>query len=140
MRPFDHAWRLLKTGDKPVMEGFTAERENPSIEQIRAHASMAGFEPEPHSIYQKRPPIWHASQVDGAGRPKKRPPLPPRGYHAGGGYKGVKEQLMAEETPDYEKFPNYQSIVQQLGEEPHSSSIADYLTQRSEVTHPAPPM
>jgi len=140
MRPFDHAWLVLKTGDKPFMEGFTAERENPSIEQIRAHAEEAGFEPEPHSIFTRPPPIWHASQVDGAGRPKERTPPPPRGYHAGGGYKGVKEQMMAEETPDYEKFPNYQSVMQGLGNEPRSSSMADYLTQRSEVTHPAPPM
>ncbi|MDB4345498.1 hypothetical protein OAA43_00320 [bacterium] len=119
MRPFDHAWLVLKTGERPIMEGFTAERDNPSIEQIRAHAEKAGFEPNQHSFLSSRTPP---------------------GYHAGGGYRGVKEQMMAEETPDYEKFPNYQSVMQGLGNEPRSSSMADYLTQRSELTHPTPPM
>ena len=132
MQPFDHAWLVLKTGDKPFMQGFTAERDNPSIEQIRAHAEKAGFIPAPSGV--KRTQGYHRpARID------NWPNWPP---HTRGipGYKGVKEQMMAEETPDYEKFPNYQSVMQGLGNEPRSSSMADYLTQRSEVTHPAPPM
>lgn len=125
MRPFDHAWLVLKTGDKPFMEGFTAERDNPSIEQIRAHAEKAGFKPSQPILSNRAPSGYHG-----------RNPL----LHGIPGYKGVQEQMMAEETPDYEKFPNYQSVMQGLGNEPRSSSMADYLTQRSELTHPAPPM
>ena len=125
MQPFDHAWRLLKTGDKPFMEGFTAERENPSIEQIRAHARSVGYRPESR-LFNPHPGYFAGYRI----------PVPPPAP----GYRGVKEQMMAEKTPDYEKFPNYQSVMQGLENEPRSSSMADYLTQRSEVTHPAPSM